>query len=245
MVKLLYYIYFGVYMLVMTSIGAVNLFFLRRRSVRDADEYVYRTARKMVNHFMKISDSTAVVKGLENIPEGPCVFVSNHQAIFDVFLLVSNIDKQFGFVAKKEIRSYPFIGFWINAMHSVFMDRTSLRDGMKSINEGVERIREGYSLVIFPEGTRSLKSDMAPFHKGSMKLALKSGAPIVPVTLDGTYRVLETGNRVRGHVMNLMIHKPILASELSEQDRRRLSDIVFDTINRGLEGLGTKKEPGF
>ena len=245
MVKLLYYIYFGVYMLVMTAIGAVNVFFLKRRSVKYADEYVYRTARKMVNHFMKISDSTAIVKGLENIPEGPCVFVSNHQAIFDVFLLLSNIDKQFGFVAKKEIRSYPFIGFWINAMHSVFMNRTSLREGMKSINEGVERIRAGYSLVIFPEGTRSLKSEMAPFHKGSMKLALKSGAPIVPVTLDGTYRVLETGNRVRGHVMNLIIHKPVMAGELSDQDRRRLSDIVFGTIKRGLEELRIKKEPGF
>jgi 1-acyl-sn-glycerol-3-phosphate acyltransferase len=245
MVKLLYYIYFGFYMLVMTAIGAVNIFFLRRRSVKDADEYVYRTARKMVSHFMRISGSRSVVKGLENIPEEPCVFVSNHQAIFDVFLLISNIDKQFGFVAKKEIRRYPFIGFWINAMHSVFMDRTSLREGMKSINEGVERIRQGYSLVIFPEGTRSLKSEMAPFHKGSMKLALKSGAPIVPVTLDGTYRVLETGNRVRGHVMNLIIHKPVLAVELSDQDRRRLSDIVYSTIKGGLEELRTKKEPGF
>lgn len=224
-------------MLVMTAIGAVNIFFLRRRTVGEADEYVYRTARRMVNHFMKISDSRAVVKGLENIPEGPCVFVSNHQAIFDVFLLISNIDKQFGFVAKKEIRSYPFIGFWINAMHSVFIDRSSLREGMKSINEGVERIRDGYSLVIFPEGTRSLGTEMLPFHRGSMKLALKSGAPIVPITLDGTYKVLETGNQVRGHVMNLIIHKPVIPGQLSEGDRRNLSDVVFGTIKGGLEEL--------
>ncbi|MBP1743970.1 MAG: 1-acyl-sn-glycerol-3-phosphate acyltransferase [Firmicutes bacterium] len=237
MIKLLYYAYFGVYMLVMTTIGAVNTFFLRRKSVRDTDEYVYRTARKMVNHFMKISDSKMVVKGLENIPEGACVFVSNHQAIFDVFLLMSNIDKQFGFIAKKEIRRYPFIGFWINAIHSVFMDRSNVREGMKSINEGVERIKQGYSLVIFPEGTRSLKSQMAPFHKGSMKLAVKAGAPIVPITLDGTYKVLETGNQVRGHVMNLIVHKPVMISGLSEQDRRNLSDTVYNTIKNGLEEL--------
>lgn len=237
MIKLLYYAYFGVYMLVVTAIGAVSTFFLKRKSQEAADEYVYRTARMMVNHFMKISDSRAVVRGLENIPEGPCVFVSNHQAIFDVFLLVSNIDKQFGFIAKKEIKSYPFIGFWIKSIHSVFMDRSNIREGMKSINEGVERIRQGYSLVIFPEGTRSLKSEMAPFHKGSMKLAVKAGAPIVPITLDGTYKVLETGNQVRGHVMNLIIHKPIIVSELSEQDRRNLSDIVYSTIKSGLDEL--------
>lgn len=237
MIKLLYYAYFGVYMLVMTTIGAVNRFILSRKSVNAADAYIYRTARKMVNHFMKISDSKAVVRGLENIPEGPCVFVSNHQAIFDVFLLISNIDKQFGFVAKKEIKSYPFIGFWIKSIHSVFMDRSNIREGMKAINEGVERIREGYSLIIFPEGTRSLKSEMAPFHKGSMKLAVKAGVPIVPITLDGTYKVLETGNQVRGHVMNLIVHKPIIMSELSARDRKDLSDIVFNTIKNGLEEL--------
>jgi 1-acyl-sn-glycerol-3-phosphate acyltransferase len=237
MIKLLYYAYFGVYMLVMTTIGAVNRFILSRKSVNAADEYIYRTARKMVNHFMKISDSKAVIRGLENIPEGPCVFVSNHQAIFDVFLLISNIDKPFGFVAKKEIKSYPFIGFWIKSIHSVFMDRSNIREGMKAINEGVERIREGYSLIIFPEGTRSLKSEMAPFHKGSMKLAVKAGVPIVPITLNGTYKVLETGNQVRRHVMNLIVHKPIIMSELSARDRKDLSDIVFNTIKNGLEEL--------
>ncbi|HEY5575141.1 MAG TPA: lysophospholipid acyltransferase family protein [Clostridiaceae bacterium] len=235
MIKLLYYAYFGVFMLVMTAIGAANKFMLSRKSVSEADEYIYRTARKMVNHFMKISDSRAVVSGLENIPEGPCVFVSNHQAKFDVFLLLSNIDKQFGFVAKKEIEGYPFIGFWIKSIHSVFMDRSNIRDGVKAINEGVERIREGYSLIIFPEGTRSLRSEMSPFHKGSMKLAVKAGVPIVPITLDGTYKVLETGNQVRGHVMKLIVHKPIIMSKLSAQDKKDLSDIVFNTIKSGLQ----------
>jgi 1-acyl-sn-glycerol-3-phosphate acyltransferase len=234
-IKLLYYAYFGVFMLAVTTYGAVRTSLLRRKSQEAADEFVYTTARKMCRHFMKISDTKAAVKGLENIPEGPCVFVSNHQAIFDVFLMFSYIDKRFGFIAKKEIEGYPFIGFWIKAIHSVFMDRSSLKEGMKSINEGVERIRQGYSLVIFPEGTRSLKSEMAPFHKGSMKLAVKAGAPIVPLTLDGTYRVLETGNQVRGHVLKLTVHKPVIVSELPEQERKNLSDLVYGIIEGGLE----------
>lgn len=235
MIKLLYYAYFGVFMLVVTTIGAVKTSFLRRKSQEAADEYVYRTAGKMCRHFMKISDTKATVKGLENIPEGPCVFVSNHQAIFDVFLMYSYINKRFGFIAKKEIAGYPFIGFWIKAVHSVFMDRSSIKEGMKSINEGVERIRQGYSLVIFPEGTRSLSSEMAPFHRGSMKLAVKAGAPIVPLTLDGTYRVLETGNQVRGHELMLTVHKPIIVSELPDQERKNLSDTVYSIIKGGLE----------
>lgn len=235
MIKLLYYAYFGVFMLVVTAAGAVNTYFLRKKSQEAADEYVYRAARNMCRHFMRISDTSAEVKGLENIPEGPCVFVSNHQAIFDVFLMFSYIEKPFGFIAKKEIAGYPFIGFWIKSIHSVFMDRSSIKEGMKSINEGVERIRQGYSLVIFPEGTRSLKSEMAPFHKGSLKLAVKAGVPIVPITLDGTYRVLETGNQVRGHELKLTVHKPIIVSELADQDRKNLSDMVYGIIKGGLE----------
>jgi 1-acyl-sn-glycerol-3-phosphate acyltransferase len=234
MSKLLWYIYFAIYLLVETIICKTNIFFLKRKSSKEIDEYVYKRARGICNHVIKITKTKTVVKGLENIPKQPCVFVCNHQAIFDVFLLISNIEMITGFIAKKEIKSYPLIGFWIGAIHSVFMDRTNVREGMKAINEGALNVKNGYSIILFPEGTRSLKSEIAKFKKGSMKLALKANSPVVPITIDGTYRVLEAGKKVTGNVLKMTVHKPIDLENISEDDKKNLSDIIYNIINKGL-----------
>jgi len=234
MSKLLWYIYFAIYLLVETIICKTNIFFLKRKSSKAIDEYVYKRARGICNHVIKITKTKTVVKGLENIPKQPCVFVCNHQAIFDVFLLISNIEIITGFIAKKEIKSYPLIGFWIGAIHSVFMDRTNVREGMKAINEGALNVKNGYSIILFPEGTRSLKSEIAKFKKGSMKLALKANSPVVPITIDGTYRVLEAGKKVTGNVLKMTVHKPIDLENISEDDKKNLSDIIYNIINKGL-----------
>lgn len=237
MLKVFYYIYFGIYLFFKTVKAKITMCFLKNKSQQAVDEYIYNTARGMAIHFMNISDTKSIVKGIENIPKEPCIFICNHQAIFDVFLLVSNIELITGFIAKKEIKSYPLIGFWIGAMHSVFLDRTNVREGMKAINAGAENIKNGYSMILFPEGTRSLKSEMGEFKKGSLKLALKAGAPIVPITIDGTYKVLETGNQVRGNVLNMIVHKPLLAGELTEDEKKNLSDIIYKTIKNGFKEM--------
>lgn len=234
MLKIFYYIYFGIYLFIKTVRAKIKIYFLKGKSQQKVDEYIYKTARGMAKHFMNISNTKALVKGIEYIPNEPCIFICNHQAIFDVFLLISNIEIITGFIAKKEIKSYPLIGFWISAMHSVFLDRSNVREGMKAINAGAENIRKGYSMILFPEGTRSLKSEMGEFKKGSLKLALKAGAPIVPITIDGTYKVLETGNQVRGNVLKMVVHKPLYMGELSEDEKKNLSYIIYKTIKNGL-----------
>jgi len=232
--KLFWYIYFGIYLLIITIICKINRFFLKKKSTEAADQYIYKAASGIAKHIIKISKSKTIVKGLENIPNEPCVFVCNHQAIFDVFLLISNIEIITGFIAKKEIKSYPLIGFWIEAMHSVFIDRQNVREGMKAINEGALRIKSGYSMIIFPEGTRSLKSEMGEFKRGSMKLALKANAPIVPITIDGTYRVLEAGKKVTGNVLKMTVHKPIILENISDENKKNLSNILYNIIKNGL-----------
>lgn len=234
MIKIFYYIYFGIYLFIKTIIAKVKILKLKKQSTKAVDEYIYKTAREMATHFMNISNTKAVVTGRENIPKEPCIFICNHQAIFDVFLLISNIDIITAFIAKKEIKSYPLIGFWIGAMHSVFLDRSNVREGMKAINEGAENVKKGYSMILFPEGTRSLKSEMGEFKRGSLKLALKASAPIVPITIDGTYKVLETGNQVRGHDLKMVVHKPLYLDKLAEDEKKHLPDIIYKIINNGL-----------
>lgn len=234
MSKLFWYIYFIIYLFITTIICKINMFFLRKKSVAASDEYVYKAARGIAKHVIKISRSKTIVKGLENIPKEACIFVCNHQAIFDVFLLISNIEINTGFIAKKEIKKYPLIGFWIGAMHSVFIDRQNVREGMKAINEGASNIKNGYSMIIFPEGTRSLESEMGEFKRGSMKLAIKANSPIVPITIDGTYRVLEAGKKVTGNVLKMIVHKPITLNNISAEDKKNLSDKIYNIIKSGL-----------
>lgn len=235
MIKLFWYTYFGVYLLLNTIVGRIKLAFLKRKSTELADKYVYDKIKSISDHVLRKSKTTTIVKGQENIPKEACVFISNHQAIFDGFLLISYLNKSTGYIAKKEIKSYPLIGWWLSQLHTVYIDRSNVREGMKAINEGVENLKKGYSMLIFPEGTRSLKSEMREFKKGSMKLALKAKVPIVPITLDGTYKVLEVGNQVRGHSLKMTIHKPIHLDNLSEDDKKNLSQILHDIIESGLK----------
>lgn len=234
MFKLLWYIYFAFYLFFITIISRIKMFFLKNKSYEIADRYAYETARNISKHVLKITKTKTYVSGLENIPKETCIFVCNHQASFDTFLLIANISQLTGFIAKKEIKTYPLIGYWIKTIHSVFMDRGNIREGMKAINEGVENIKKGYSMIIFPEGTRSLKSEMAEFKKGSMKLALKAKVPIVPITIDGTYMVLEVGNKVQGHSIKMIVHEPIYIDKLSDYEKKNLSQILHDLIGKEI-----------
>ncbi|WP_411682132.1 lysophospholipid acyltransferase family protein [Clostridium thailandense] len=235
MIKLLWYIYFAVYLLISTITGRTKLFFMKKKSKELAEKYAYKKIQDISNHVLRKSKTNTLVEGRENIPEGPCLFVSNHQAIFDAFLLIAGIDKLTGFIAKKEIKKIPLVGSWLRENETVYIDRENIREGMKAINKGVENLKKGRSMIIFPEGTRSLKSEMGEFKKGSMKLALKANVPIVPITIDGTYRVLEVGNQVRGNSIKLMFHKPLYLNNLSDEDKKNLAQILHDIIESGLK----------
>ena len=234
MFKFLWYIYFIFYLCFISITCGIKLHFLKKKSYKTADIFAYKTTRNISKHVLKISETKSDVRGIDNIPKEPCIFVCNHQAIFDAFILIANISSLTGFIAKKEIKGYPLVGYWMAAMHSVFIDRKNSRQAVKAINEGVENLKKGYSMIIFPEGTRSLKSEMGQFKKGSMKLAFKAKAPIVPITIDGTYRVLEVGNKVRGHFIKMIVHKPIYLDKLSELEKQNLSQILHDQIEDSI-----------
>lgn len=233
LMKILWYGYFVIY-LIFTSLWRIKLSVLKKRSKHDAELYAFEKAKQISKHVIKMSKTSSDIKGLTNIPEGPCLFVANHQAIFDAFLMAAFIDKPFGFIAKKEIESLPLISSWLRDINSVFLDRENVRESIKVINKGIENLKSGYSMAIFPEGTRSLKSEMREFKKGSMKLALKAGVPIVPITLDGTYRVLEVGKKVSGHTIKMVVHKPIYVDKLTREEQGELASIVHKIIEEEL-----------
>lgn len=136
------------------------------------------------------------IEGVENIPEGPCVFIANHQSLLDIVsLFAANSGHQLGFIAKEEFEKTPLISTWVKATRGLFIKRGDARESLKSIQEGAELLKQGFSLVIFPEGTRSRGPEMGSFKPGSFKLATKAKVPVVPVAIDGTYHVYEEFDR--------------------------------------------------
>lgn len=236
MIKLLWYLYFSIYLCI-SSFSFIKIKYIQKKSPKESEIYAFRRAQKIAKYVLRVTRTSMKVSGTENIPVENCVFIANHQAIFDGFALLAYIDKPFGFVAKKEIKKIPLISSWLKSIGSIYINRQSPRESIKTIQEGVEKINAGYSMMIFPEGTRSLKSEMNSFKKGSMKLATKSRACIVPITIDGTYNVLEVGRKVMGNKINMVIHKPIYLNSLSREEQQDLGEYVQNIIEEELNNI--------
>jgi len=185
------------------------------------------------------------VSGLENLPEGPVLFVSNHQGYADipVFCAVLAGKKQAGFVAKRSLGRIPIYGGWIQDIRSVFIDRDDARSSLKTMEEGIDLLKKGFSLVIFPEGTRSRGPKLGEFKKGSLRLATKSGVPVVPVTLNGTYRIFEDHGYVKpGAEVDFHIHPAIETEGLSKAEQNGLAERVRSIILSKLEEFQQKEQ---
>jgi 1-acyl-sn-glycerol-3-phosphate acyltransferase len=178
------------------------------------------------------------VKGVENIPQEPVLFVSNHRSYFDILTIHTTSGRRPGFVAKKEMESFPLLNWWMKNICCLFVDREDLRSGVAMIKDGAELIKQGHSMVICPEGKRSQKDEMLPFRKGSLKMAEKAGCPIVPVTLIDTDQLLEArpGFDIRRANVKAIYGEPIYINELSKEERKQLGErvqgIIADTIRQ-------------
>lgn len=188
------------------------------------------------------------VKGVENIPEEPVLFVSNHRSYYDILVLHTTSTKRPGFVAKVEMNHFPLLNWWMRNICCVFLDRKDLRSGMQMIKDGAEMIKKGHSMVICPEGTRNQKKEMLPFKAGSLKMAEKAGCPVIPVTLIDTDQLLEArpGFDIRkGHV-KVIYGKPIYLKEFSREEKKKagtyVQSIIEDTIEKESGQVQTDKE---
>lgn len=200
--------------------------------LEEATLYAHTVTSKWAMKQIKSAGATIHVHGLENIPQDePVVFISNHQGNFDIAIFMAYIDKPKGYVAKIETLKIPVVRTWMTYIHCVFMDRSSLKTAATAIIEGIKSIKEGHSLVIFPEGTRSRSNQIGDFKGGSFKLATKSKAPIVPVTIDGSYKLMEgNGGKVRSGVVNVYIHPPVQTKDLTKEEATALPETIKQMI---------------
>ena len=160
-------------------------------------------ARKLVEEkvhwwatsLLRLAGAEITVKGKENLPKGPAVFVANHQGYFDIPVLLTSLDAPHALVAKKELFKLPLIRTWMELLDCVFIDRDNARQSVTALRTAADSIiQSGSSFIIFPEGTRSKGGPLGEFKNGGFKVAFKSGAPIVPICIDGTYLLMENNN---------------------------------------------------
>lgn len=176
------------------------------------------------------------VIGLENIPKDePVLYVANHRSYFDILIGYTSVPNLTGFVAKKEIKKIPFLRTWMKYLNCLFLDRENVREGLKMVLDGVELIKNGYSVWISPEGTRNHEKELLPFKEGSLKIAEKSGCAIIPVSLNNTDDIFEKHSPwVRsGHVI-IEFGKPIYPKDLDKEQRKFLGSYVQEIIKETL-----------
>jgi 1-acyl-sn-glycerol-3-phosphate acyltransferase len=179
------------------------------------------------------------VLGLENLDaEVPRIYMVNHQSYFDIFTLLANLPVQFKFVLKEELMKIPFLGSAMRKARYVGIERDDPRKAVKSMNEATDRFREGASILIFPEGTRSEDGRLQPFKPGGFHLALKAKGDIVPVSIVGTHRIVPKGSlRVQQGKATMVIGKPILIKDYSKKTMGQLMDRVHEAMAQQMQGV--------
>ncbi len=172
------------------------------------------------------------IEGLEHLhEEGPYIFMANHQGSYDIFALLGRLPFQFKWLAKKEIFSIPILGWAMAAAGYISIDRDGTRETVEAMNRAAQKIREGVSVVIFPEGTRSADGSIQPFKKGGFTLAVKSKVPIVPIAIAGSREIMPKDKlTISPGDIRVRIGRPIETAHCSTKDRQALMEEVREAI---------------
>ena len=170
-----------------------------------------------------------VIRKAKIDPNTSYVFVANHQGVFDIFSIFGFLDHDFRWMMKKSITKIPLIGISCKYSKQIFVDRSSQISMARSVIEARKILRDGMSLVVFPEGTRTKNGKMNSFKKGAFKLAMDFKLPLVPLTIDGAYDILPRTSifKIKYGKITLTIHEPILPSN----DKSDMESIMIQTYN--------------
>ena len=158
-----------------------------------ADYQQLRMVQAAFKLILKVTGARITVIGEEHVPKDQAVlYVGNHRSYFDILLTYSRTPRLTGYVAKKEMEKIPLLSTWMKRLHCLFLDRKDIKEGLKTILAGIELIKSGVSICIFPEGTRNRSNEpMLPFKEGSVKMAEKTGCLIIPMAITNSAEIFE------------------------------------------------------
>lgn len=185
------------------------------------------------NVILFITGVDVTVIGEENVPKDQAVlYVANHRSYFDILLTYVRVPRPTGYISKKEMERFPLLKNWMDNLHCLFLDRQDIKQGLKTILAGIEKIKSGISICIFPEGTRNKEKDtFLPFHGGSFKLAEKSGCPIIPIAINNAADIFEDhAPKIKKTHVVIEYGEPIHLDQLDKETKKNLAGYVSDQI---------------
>lgn len=198
---------------------------------------IHKVARIWAKCILVASGVKVTVKGLPNIdPAGSYIYMSNHLSNFDIPILMSYLPVQFRWLAKAELFRIPLFGYAMKRAGYISIDRSDRKSAIQSLNKAAKIIRNGVSVVIFPEGTRSQNNNIQPFKKGGFFLAIDSGVHIVPIIIHGTWSIMPKKQFLvkPGNVV-LEITSPIESSDYTRETRDDLMEKIRNVIMESFE----------
>ncbi|VYU18830.1 1-acylglycerol-3-phosphate O-acyltransferase [Clostridium paraputrificum] len=228
--KYIKYVRYVIYMLIMRLKGIKRAYIEKFKGEEEAWKYAQEVFRKWTYFTINIIGMEIEVEGYDNIPDKTCVFMGNHQSILDIPVMRYSTQRTLDFVAKKELAKAPLIGYWITHVKSVTIDRDNVREGMKAINQAVNNIKDGYNFTIFPEGTRSKDGKIHEFKRGSIKIATKSKAPIVPFAIKGTSACFEDSKEFVPGKVKVIFGEAIETENISKEVEKELMLKVEESV---------------
>jgi 1-acyl-sn-glycerol-3-phosphate acyltransferase len=196
---------------------------------------LYWAGVRGVMFFVRAVGVKVRIEGLQNIPAGVCLFVANHTSSADAPAVVGAIPRRIAVLLKQSLFKWPIVGQAFRLAHFIPVDRKLRDSAISSVEKAAAAMREGQSFLIYPEGTRSPDGRLQQFKKGAAVLAIKAGAPIVPVLCSGAQRVMAKRSMVI-HPGEIVVEflEPIDASKYGWEERDILNQRVHDAMAAGL-----------
>jgi 1-acyl-sn-glycerol-3-phosphate acyltransferase len=212
----------------------------------NAENNVHKVARIWASILLKISSTKVLVVGSENVLRGkPQIFMANHQSDFDILISLAYIPGQFRWIAKKELFAIPVFGQAMKSAGYIEIDRQNHEKAMQSLDLAALRIREGKSVMTFPEGTRSRDGEIKAFKQGLFYLAIQSGVPIVPISIIGSGAIMPKRSlKVKPGKITLVIDKPITVKGYTLENRQELINQVRQVIMKNYDAYKNEDMAG-
>ncbi|HTU36341.1 MAG TPA: lysophospholipid acyltransferase family protein [Candidatus Acidoferrum sp.] len=198
-------------------------------------DVMYRTAMKAIQLLLRLVGVRVHVEGRENIPPRVCIFAANHISTIDPLAFIPAIPRRIAILVKRELFRIPFLGTAMKAAQFVPVDRSDREAAAASLDLSIERLKQGTSFAIYPEGTRSPDGRLRPLKKGAFIMAVGAGVPIVPVSIVGAQKIMQKGGwRVSSGDITVRFGEPVDGAEYTVETRDALRDRIEALIAAGL-----------
>ena len=187
---------------------------------------------------IRLAGIELTVIGEENVPDEPVLFIGNHRSYFDIILGYSIMPGLTGYISKDDLEKVPLLNIWMRRLYCLFLNRTDMKQGLKTILKAIEYIKQGVSICIFPEGTRNRgeEGSLLEFKEGSFKIAEKTGCPVIPMAISHTADViLNHMPKVTPCHVTIEYGEPIYPKELPKEQKRALGAMTKGRIQEMLD----------